>query len=211
MKWFERRIRRYEHRRWTTDDNRRVMPFAWGLEHIGGSATESNPGEFVRQYAAEAIANSGEWFATTSAPESECRVDAQNVLTFPSSVESAWPENNVVHAQIFPGKKNGAAVLVLPNWNAKWHGQRGLCEWIQRLGITAVKLSMPYHDRRMAKGHERADQICGPNIGLTLQANRQACRMPSDALRWLESAGIYKAGNFGDEYWVVDWVYRADA
>lgn len=107
MKWFERRIRRYEHRRWTTDDNRRVMPFAWGLEHIGGSATESNPGEFVRQYAAEAIANSGEWFATTSAPESECRVDAQNVLTFPSSVESAWPENNVVHAQIFPGRKMG--------------------------------------------------------------------------------------------------------
>ena len=71
-------------------------------------------------------------------------MDAENVLTFPSSIESAWPENNIVHAQIFPGKKNGAAVLVLPNWNAKWHGQRGLCEWIQRLGITAVKMSMPF-------------------------------------------------------------------
>jgi len=27
MNWFERKIRRYEHRRWTTDDNRRVQPF----------------------------------------------------------------------------------------------------------------------------------------------------------------------------------------
>jgi hypothetical protein len=43
MKWFERRIRRYEHRRWTTDDNRRVQPFEWGLEHIGGGAADSNP------------------------------------------------------------------------------------------------------------------------------------------------------------------------
>jgi len=29
MHFFERKIRRYEHRRWTTDDNRRVQPFAF--------------------------------------------------------------------------------------------------------------------------------------------------------------------------------------
>ena len=34
MAWFEERIHRYEHRRWNTDDNRRVLPFSWGLEHI---------------------------------------------------------------------------------------------------------------------------------------------------------------------------------
>ena len=55
MRWFERKIRRYEHRRWTTDDNRRVQPFEWGLEHIDGSLSESNPGEYVRQYAEHAI------------------------------------------------------------------------------------------------------------------------------------------------------------
>ena len=38
MAWLEQTIRRYEHRRWTTDDNRRVLPFGWGLEHIGGRA-----------------------------------------------------------------------------------------------------------------------------------------------------------------------------
>src|SRR6266446_752853 len=44
MNWFERKIRRYEHRRWTTDDNRRVQPFHWGLEHIGGSPNGPNLG-----------------------------------------------------------------------------------------------------------------------------------------------------------------------
>ena len=67
MHWFERKIRRYEHRRWTTDDNRRVQPFHWGLEHIGGDTTDSNPGDFVRQYAKKAIENSADWFATNPA------------------------------------------------------------------------------------------------------------------------------------------------
>ena len=62
MRWFERKIRRYEHRRWTTDDNRRVQPFHWGLEHIGGSSDDPNPGAFVREYARKAIESSREWY-----------------------------------------------------------------------------------------------------------------------------------------------------
>ncbi len=204
MNFLERRIRRYEHRRWTTDDNRRVQPFHWGLEQIGGSPEDPDPAAFVRHYAQSAIENSRDWYATS--PAADYRLDRENVLTFTSSVESPWPENNTVHAQLFPGssalrshakKKQGPAVLVLPNWNAKWHGQNGLCKWIQRLGITALKMSMPYHDRRMARGHERADQICGPNIGLTLQANRQAVQDARRCLRWLEQQGYSKLGILG--------------
>jgi hypothetical protein len=195
MNWFERRIRRYEHRRWSTDDNRRVQPFDWGLEYIGGDPDEPDPAAYVRQYAAWAIENSREWFATT--PADDYRLDADNVLTFTSSLHSLWPENDTVHAQLFPGRSKDAAVLVLPNWNAKWHGQDGLCLWLQRLGITALKLSMPYHNRRMAKGHERADQLVGPNIGLTLQANRQAVQDSRRCLRWLEQRGFTKLGILG--------------
>jgi hypothetical protein len=195
MNWFERRIRRYEHRRWSTDDNRRVQPFDWGLEHIGGDPDDRDPTGYVRQYAAWAIENSREWFATT--PADDYRLDTDNVLTFTSGLRSLWPENDTVHAQLFPGRSRDAAVLVLPNWNAKWHGQDGLCEWLQRLGITALKLSMPYHNRRMAKGHERADQLVGPNIGLTLQANRQAVQDARRCLRWLEQRGFTKLGILG--------------
>jgi hypothetical protein len=195
MHWFERRIRRYEHRRWTTDDNRRVQPFDWGLEHIGGDPDDPNPSEYLHQYAQAAIDCSKEWYATT--PAADYRLDSSNVLTFTSSIDSPWPENNTVHAQFFPTGKKGPAVLLLPNWNAKWHGQRGLCEWLQRIGITVLKMSLPYHDRRMAKGHERADQLVGPNIGLTLQANRQAVQDSRRCLRWLEQQGFIRLGILG--------------
>src|SRR3984957_14617876 len=205
MHWLERKIRRYEHRRWTTDDNRRVQPFDWGLEHIGGDPADPNPGDFVRNYAKRAIENSTEWFAAT--PATDYHLDAGNVLTFTSSIESPWPENNTVHARLWPASTNrrrppfkakkGTAVLVLPNWNAKWHGQDGLCEWVARFGITALKMGMPYHSHRMAKGHERADQICGPNIGLTLQANRQAVQDARRCLRWLEQQGSTRLGLLG--------------
>ena len=195
MHWFERRIRRYEHRRWTTDDNRRVQPFDWGLEHIDGDPGDPDPAAYVHRYARNAMDTSREWFATTAADD--YRLDAEKVLTFTSSIVSPWPENNVVHAQFFPARDRRAAVLLLPNWNAKWHGQRGLCEWLQRIGISVLRLSLPYHDRRMARGHERADQLVGPNIGLTLQANRQAVQDSRRCLRWLEQQGFSSLGILG--------------
>jgi hypothetical protein len=196
----------------------------------------------VREYSKWAIEHSREWFAVT--PASDYSLDAEGVLTFTSSVRSAWAENNTVHAQFFPagakgtsgnlpggiagaqrnggaaaknglsngtangtangnsnGNQNGAvarpAVVLLPNWNAKWHGQRGLCEWLQRIGVSVLRLSLPYHDRRMASGHERADQLVGPNIGLTLQANQQAVQDTRRCLRWLESVGFNRLGILG--------------
>jgi len=212
MHWFARRIHRYERRRWSTDDNRLVRPFAWGLEHIGGPADHPDPAGFLRQYAHAAIENSADWYSTT--PADDYRLDGENVLTFTSSIQSPCAENNTVCAQFFParrrygGSTNGTrasadsrgsrpAVVVLPNWNAKWHGQRGLCEWLQRIGISVLRLSLPYHDRRMAPGHERADQLVGPNIGLTLQANRQAVQDARRCLRWLEQQGFTRLGILG--------------
>src|SRR6202167_6748910 len=107
MHWFDRRIRRYEHRRWTTDDNRRVQPFHWGLQHIGGDDSPPDPPAYVREYAKKAIENSQAWFATT--PASDYALDPENVLTFTSSITSPWPENNTVHAQFFPSKSAAAA------------------------------------------------------------------------------------------------------
>ena len=195
MRWLEQKVRRYEVRRWTTDNNRKVRPFAWGLEHIGGHADDPEPRRFLHGWAQRSIENSSEWYA--AAPAHDYQLDRENVLTFTSSVRSPWPENNTVHAQYFPARRAGPAVVVLPNWNAKWRGQRRLCQWLQLLGITVLRMSMPYHDRRMASGHERADQIVGTNIGLTLQANQQAVRDARQCLRWLEHQGYTRLGILG--------------
>ena len=81
MSWYEHWIRRYEHRRWTTDDNRMVRPFEWGLQYLeeaaGGpsgtvgasqwpaaSAIRNRNGEdprpLLKQYSREATERSGE-------------------------------------------------------------------------------------------------------------------------------------------------------
>jgi len=104
MSWLEQVVRRYEHRRWAAEPNRRALPFAWGLEHIGGRRDESDPRGFLREWAAATLARSGEWFAVTPAPD--YRLD-DGVLSFTSAVESPWPENNTVYARFFPARKSG--------------------------------------------------------------------------------------------------------
>src|SRR5262245_6542911 len=194
MAWLEQWIRGYEHRRWTVDDNRCVLPFAWGLEHIGGREDEPDPRGFLDRWVEHTLQHSDAWFATT--PADDYRLD-NGVLTFTSAVASPWRENNRVYARFFPAKKTGPAVVVLPNWNAGWDGQVNVCRWLNALGITVLRLSLPYHDRRKIPGHERADYLVGPNIGLTLQANRQAVADTRRCLRWLERQGYNRLGILG--------------
>jgi hypothetical protein len=202
MSWLEQYIRRYEHSRWSADDNRRVFPFEWGLEHVGANG-ESDPRAFFSRYAEQAIAASDDWYACGVPSDFALFPPGHNgfgndaVLTFTSPVQSPWKENNRVVARYYPAKKSGPAVVVMPNWNAKWHAGVDLCRWLNSLGISALRLSLPYHDHRMVPGHERADQLVGTNIGLTLQANRQAVLDVRCCLRWLESQGYDRLGLLG--------------
>jgi len=194
MNWLETKIRRYEHMRWAQEPNRRTLPFAWGLEHIGGTANEPDPRGYLDNFVQLTLANSDAWHATGPADDYELRND---VLTFTSAVESPWPENNRVYGQVFQARETGPAVVVLAQWNARWEEQTDVCRWLNKLGITAVKISLPYHDRRAVPGHPRADHLVGPNIGLTMQANRQAVLDVKRVFRWLESRGYDRLGILG--------------
>jgi Alpha/beta hydrolase domain containing 18 len=196
--WLEQKIRRYEHMRWAQEPNRRTLPFAWGLEHIGGDADDPHPAAFLDRFAEETLAHSDDWYATAPAPD--YALDG-NVLTFTSAIASPWPENNRVYGQLFPARgartARGRAVVVLAQWNARWEEQQDICRWLSFLGITAIKMSLPYHDRRSIPGHPRGDHLVGPNIGLTLQANRQAVLDVRRTLRWLEREGYGPLGLLG--------------
>jgi hypothetical protein len=194
MSWLAQKVFAYEQMRFAQEPNRRVLPFAWGLEHIGGSANERDPRGWLEDFARETVTHSDEWFATTPADDYFLK---DNVLTFTSAIASPWPENNRVHAQFFQARRSGPAVVVLAQWNSRWEEQQNVCRWLNKLGITAVKLSLPYHDRRAIPGHPRADHLAGPNIGLTLQANRQAVLDTRRTLRWLEQRGYDRLGILG--------------
>jgi len=179
--------------RWAQEPNRRMLPFSWGLEHIGGDPNDPDPIGFLDRFVEATVAASDEWFAAPPANDYQLE---DNVLTFTSAIASPWAENNRVHGQLFPGKRK-AAVVVLAQWNARWEEQQSVCRWLNRLGLTAIKMSLPYHDRRAIPGHPRADHMIGPNIGLTMQANRQAVVDARRTIRWLERQGYSPVGILG--------------
>ena len=98
-------------------------------------------------------------------------------LTYPSAVDTPHAENNLVRARYLPdhspaGRKR--AVIVLPQWNADADGHVGLCRLLNRFRISALRLSLPYHDERMPPELRRADYIVSSNVGRTAQVCRQA-------------------------------------
>lgn len=202
LSYFQQKIRRYEHKRWAAEPSRRTLPFAWGLEHIGGSANETDPRGFLRHFMGRTLAASDAWFAFETPADYTLKnppaaLPWSGELEFTSAVHSPWPENNRVHARLFPASTSGPAVVVLPQWNADYNAHVNICRWLNRLGITSLRLSVPYHDKRAVPGHPRPDHIVGPNIGLTLQANRQAVCDARACLRWLDARGYGPLGILG--------------
>ena len=88
-------------------------------------------------------------------------------------------------------------MLVLPQWNADAEGHVGLCRLMNRFGLSALRLSLPYHDARMPPELRRADYIVSANIGRTLTVCRQAVIDARLAIEWLQQQGYESIGIMG--------------
>jgi hypothetical protein len=107
-------------------------------------------------------------------------------------------ENNTAYAKLFPfDKDKKAAVVVLPHWNAKAGSYFDLCKVFNRVGVSALRLTLPYHEERMPPELERADYLVAPNVGRTLQSLRQSVVDTRAAVAWLKQQGYEKVGVVG--------------
>src|SRR5581483_2762358 len=117
-------------------------------------------------------------------------------LRFTSPVGTPYPENNLANARWFPAQ-GCSAVVLLPHWNSDALGYSSLCRILNRLGISVLRLSMPYHDIRRPAETRRADYAVSANIGRTLDACRQGVIDVRCCFDWLEQQGYSRLGILG--------------
>ena len=178
--------------------DRVVRPFEWGLDWVPDADPALPPEAALQAWAAAATAGSDRFYAVP--PCAGFRLDGGR-LTFPSALETPHEENNTVHARYFPADAAAGArrraVVVLPQWNAGPDDHVAPAKLLARCGISALRLSLPYHDARMPPELHRADYIVSANVGRTVQVCRQAVLDARRAVDWLESQGYGRIGILG--------------
>jgi pimeloyl-ACP methyl ester carboxylesterase len=148
--------------------------------------------------------------ASLSAEEPKAPVEQIEipVLKWKSAVETISTENNTAYATYFPTERGlqsdsrtkvrvPAAVIILPHWNAKAGTYFDLAKFFNKVGLSALRLTLPYHEERMPPELERADHLVSPNIGRSLQSVRQAVLDTRAAVAWLKQQGYEKVGIVG--------------
>jgi dienelactone hydrolase len=129
-------------------------------------------------------------------------IDAE-FLRFTSPVRTRYPENDQVNARWYPASpdrqagKPKQAMIVMPQWNADAFSHNALCTLFNRFGISALRLSKPYHDIRRPAELERSDYAVSSNVGRTIAACRQAVVDIRSCIDWLETQGYEQVGVLG--------------
>lgn len=204
-RWYGRRMSRWENSLAFRSTNRVVRPFDWGVEWTKNwpAALEQprnghEPEDYIAEMNVLALAQSDSFYGYD--PPKDFRLE-DHWLKFTSPVDTPYPGNNTVYGRVFRAKqashKPKRAVVVLPHWNAGLNQHMALCAGIAKLGITSIRLSLPYHDHRMPPELERADYAVSSNIARTIDATRQAVIDLRATYDWLQQQGYERLGIVG--------------
>jgi dienelactone hydrolase len=133
----------------------------------------------------------------------EGKTEKATFLRFTSPERTPYPENDLVNARWYPApahkdpRRPKQAIVVLPQWNADAFSHNALCAIFNKFGVSALRLSKPYHDIRRPSELERSDYAVSANIGRTISACRQAVVDIRCCIDWLEEQGYEHFGVLG--------------
>jgi len=202
----------WERRLASVSKDRVVRPFEWGDDWVTSNGHPGLDAEArVHRWVTEVMSDTRAFFDLPAfqdyqfeeaSPLEQQRGEA-GTLRFPSALVTPHEVNNTVYARWFPAARGGRpvsggrAVLVMSQWNADPEGHVGLARLLARFGVSALRVSLPYHDRRMPAELTRADYIVSSNVARTVQVCRQAVLDARRAVAWLSSQGFERIGILG--------------
>ena len=168
----------WERRLHAVSKDRVVRPFEWGLDWIetNGHSPGAPSAAILLEWASRAVADSDRFFATPDTSDynfSPMRKD-RRARSHSRARSHAVPREQRRARALLQGEHRRAeaprapkavgAVVVLPQWNAGPDGHVGLCRLLNRFGISALRLTLPYHDARRPAALARADYIVSANV-----------------------------------------------
>ncbi|NTG64807.1 RcgR family putative quorum lactone hydrolase [Rhizobium rhizogenes] len=202
-RWDERRARRGEERKKTSDfvlDAERAFP---------GARKTASLEEFC-VLADQAVADPAFFDEPSGSDHGFQRQDGW--LKFPSGMSTDVEENNVVWAKITESGSFDQVMVIFHHWNASARNQQ-IASFFSKRGITVVEIAMPYHFERRRPGSAHADYMLSPNLGRTIQSVRQAVWDGRKLIRWLKSEGYREISVLGMSLgsWVAGLIAAHDA
>jgi dienelactone hydrolase len=165
---------------------------------------ERHPELFPTNVRPETLAQDAEMKRQAAAGE----LEKAEFLRFTSAVRTPYPENDQVNARWYPAPaeklrererqgKPKQALIVMPQWNADGLSHNVFGQMANWFGVSALRLSKPYHDIRRPAELERSDYAMSANVGRTISSCRQAVADIRSCMDWLETQGYTQFGVLG--------------
>jgi pimeloyl-ACP methyl ester carboxylesterase len=146
---------------------------------------------------------SEDFFRADCAGPRDLKFHGKYEFRFRSRISTPWANNNVVYGRLYRAGKNWTerpSVLLVHGWNGElgYHFQFPyLARLLNRLGVNAVMIELPYHARRRPGSLGAINNFISHDLVRMLEATQQAMSDLRDVLGWLRAQGSPLVGVWG--------------